>query len=328
MAVVARWFPDRKGLAVGLTIEGFGLSPLITAPIANALIEDMGVRSTLRVLAVVFGVMSVAIASTLRLPPTAWIPRSAGSAKATQVPPGPRIGAIENRTALRQLLRSRSFYGLWMGYGLAACVGLSAIGISGPVGEEIIQMSPGVAARSVHHLWHRGDELAAEGQWPSVESLLGVGLNRAVGGGDGHTGQHEAGRDLVFIEKGLILLIDAAADQLAGAGRTGPSSAGHRKIDILIGRSIKDRLVVGARDGAVQALVGIDEGDLVLGHGNGVQSPARDRGAPACSVGFSLAKSPFGVIAPAGGAARLPNPPKWGFRQWMGPSECPDYFAR
>jgi|688.fasta_scaffold191315_2 hypothetical protein len=36
-----------------------------------------------------------------------------------------------------------------MGYGLAACVGLSAIGISGPVGEEIIQMSPGVAARSV-----------------------------------------------------------------------------------------------------------------------------------------------------------------------------------
>jgi OFA family oxalate/formate antiporter-like MFS transporter len=149
MAVVARWFPDRKGLAVGLTIVGFGLSPLITAPIANALIEDMGVRSKLRVLAVVFGVMIVAIASTLRLPPAAWIPRSAGSAKATQVPPGPRTDAIENRTALRQLLRSRSFYGLWIGYGLAACVGLSAIGISGPVGEEIIQMSPGVAARSV-----------------------------------------------------------------------------------------------------------------------------------------------------------------------------------
>ncbi|MFM7392993.1 MAG: MFS transporter [Cyanobium sp.] len=101
------------------------------------------------VLAVVFGVVIVAIASTLRLPPAAWIPRSAGSAKATQVPPGPGADAIENPTALRQLLRSRSFYGLWMGYGLAACVGLSAIGISGPVGEEIIQMSPGVAARSV-----------------------------------------------------------------------------------------------------------------------------------------------------------------------------------
>jgi len=25
MAVVARWFPDKKGLAVGLTIIGFGL---------------------------------------------------------------------------------------------------------------------------------------------------------------------------------------------------------------------------------------------------------------------------------------------------------------
>lgn len=31
MAVVARWFPERKGLAVGLTIIGFGLSPLVTA---------------------------------------------------------------------------------------------------------------------------------------------------------------------------------------------------------------------------------------------------------------------------------------------------------
>lgn len=32
MVVSARWFPDKKGLAIGLTIIGFGLSPLITAP--------------------------------------------------------------------------------------------------------------------------------------------------------------------------------------------------------------------------------------------------------------------------------------------------------
>ncbi|MCS6815430.1 MAG: MFS transporter, partial [Cyanobacteria bacterium] len=47
--VVSRWFPDRKGLAVGLTIIGFGLSPLVTAPLANQLIVAYSVRPTLRI---------------------------------------------------------------------------------------------------------------------------------------------------------------------------------------------------------------------------------------------------------------------------------------
>ena len=53
-AVVAQWFPDKKGLAVGLTIVGFGLSPLITAPLANSLISLYSVRATLRILGIAF----------------------------------------------------------------------------------------------------------------------------------------------------------------------------------------------------------------------------------------------------------------------------------
>jgi MFS family permease len=39
IALSTRWFPDKKGLAVGLTIMGFGLSPFITAPLARMLLE-------------------------------------------------------------------------------------------------------------------------------------------------------------------------------------------------------------------------------------------------------------------------------------------------
>jgi MFS transporter, OFA family, oxalate/formate antiporter len=42
ISLAAKWFPDRKGLAVGLTVVGFGLSPLITAPLAKSLIESNG----------------------------------------------------------------------------------------------------------------------------------------------------------------------------------------------------------------------------------------------------------------------------------------------
>ena len=63
--VVSRWFPDRKGLAVGLTIIGFGLSPLITAPLANQLIGMVGVRPTLRLLGIAIMLIVATIASTM-----------------------------------------------------------------------------------------------------------------------------------------------------------------------------------------------------------------------------------------------------------------------
>jgi MFS transporter, OFA family, oxalate/formate antiporter len=139
MVVVSRWFPDKKGLAVGLTIIGFGLSPLITAPLANQLISVYTVRPTLRILGIAFTVIILAISLTMKLPPKGWHPRqnvvTSASILASSYP--------------NNLLKSRSFYGLWICYAIATLVGLSAIGISSAVGEEIININPTVAARSV-----------------------------------------------------------------------------------------------------------------------------------------------------------------------------------
>jgi MFS transporter, OFA family, oxalate/formate antiporter len=140
MAVVARWFPDQKGLAVGLTIIGFGLSPLITAPLVNHLIAAYTVRPTLRILGIAFVVIILAIATTLKLPPKDWSPKRLLATQSTTTP-APTYAA--------RLLKSRSFYGLWICYTIGALIGLSAIGISSPVGEEIINIDPGLAASSV-----------------------------------------------------------------------------------------------------------------------------------------------------------------------------------
>ncbi|MCT7988707.1 L-lactate MFS transporter [Laspinema olomoucense] len=139
MAVVARWFPDKKGLAVGLTIIGFGLSPLITAPLAKGLIDAYSVRETLRILGIAFTLIILAIATTLKMPPKDWQPAQPLSAASCAIPsayPG-------------NILKSRSFYGLWICYSIGTFVGLSAIGISSPVGEEMIKIDPALAASSV-----------------------------------------------------------------------------------------------------------------------------------------------------------------------------------
>ncbi|MCT7972549.1 L-lactate MFS transporter [Laspinema olomoucense] len=139
MAVVARWFPDKKGLAVGLTIIGFGLSPLITAPLAKGLIDAYSVRETLRILGIAFTLIILAIATTLKMPPKDWQPAQPLSAASCAVP----------SAYPRNLLKSRSFYGLWICYSIGTFVGLSAIGISSPVGEEMIKIDPALAASSV-----------------------------------------------------------------------------------------------------------------------------------------------------------------------------------
>ncbi len=145
MAVVARWFPDRKGLAVGSTIIGFGLSPLLTAPLANRLIEALGVRPTLLILGILFAAVILGIATQLRFPPPDWIPSPSFPRKSTDSPDHPLPAS---RRSL-PLLRNPSFYGLWICYAIGTLIGLSAIGISSPVGEELIGLDPASAANSV-----------------------------------------------------------------------------------------------------------------------------------------------------------------------------------
>jgi MFS family permease len=137
--VISRWFPDKKGLAVGLTIVGFGLSPLITAPLARHLIAAYSVRPTLRILGLAFTVIILVTALAMKLPPKGWHPWQNTAAS-------PSISA---QAYPRNLLKSRSFYGLWLCYAISTLVGLSAIGMSSPVGEEIIDINPTVAASSV-----------------------------------------------------------------------------------------------------------------------------------------------------------------------------------
>ncbi|MGP1386866.1 MAG: L-lactate MFS transporter [Thainema sp.] len=139
MVVVSRWFPDKKGLAVGLTIVGFGLSPFITAPLANYLISAYTVRPTLRILGIAFIAIILAIALLMKLPPLGWHPRQNIAASTVTSASG----------YPKSLFKSRSFYGLWICYAIGTLVGLSAIGMSSPVGEEIIDINPTLAASSV-----------------------------------------------------------------------------------------------------------------------------------------------------------------------------------
>ncbi len=131
VAVAARWFPDRRGLAVGLTVLGFGFSAFFTANIAGWLIGTYGVMNTFRIFGVAFVILIILLALPLKFPYAGWTPRG-------WIAPAPVAGqAVTCEFRRDQMLRSPSFIGLWLCYFIGCLAGLMAISIAKPVGTDI-----------------------------------------------------------------------------------------------------------------------------------------------------------------------------------------------
>ncbi|MDX2154104.1 MAG: OFA family MFS transporter [Bryobacteraceae bacterium] len=119
--VMAKWFPDKRGLAVGLAVGGYGAGSALFGPLAQLkLIPQYGLPATFQILGAVFFVMTVAGALLLRNPPpgyrpAGWTPGAKGGAATTvDYTPG-------------EMLRTRTFYLMWVAYALGCSAGLMVI---------------------------------------------------------------------------------------------------------------------------------------------------------------------------------------------------------
>ncbi|MEM2883794.1 MAG: OFA family MFS transporter [Nitrososphaerales archaeon] len=134
IAVSSRWIPERKGLATGITILGFGLSPLITAVTSAAMIQLYGVLQTFLYLGVIFAVILILLSLPLKFP-LAQTPSTttASAAKGIDIQP-------------RQMVKTRLFAGLWLSYVLGTTGGFIAISLAAKYGQEVLKLEPAIAA--------------------------------------------------------------------------------------------------------------------------------------------------------------------------------------
>jgi MFS family permease len=131
VAVSARWFPDRRGLAVGLTVLGFGFSALITANLAGYFIGAYGVMNTFRIFGIAMIILTILLAMPLKFPTAGWKP-------AGWTPPAPVAGQhVTCEFNRSQMLKTSSFYALWACYFIGCLAGLMAISIAKPVGTDV-----------------------------------------------------------------------------------------------------------------------------------------------------------------------------------------------
>src|SRR5271157_5439894 len=120
--VMAKWFPDKRGLAVGLAVAGYGGGSAIFGPLANLkLIPAYGVHTTFQILGVIFLVMTVFGAFLLKNPPAGYKPPGWTPA------PAAKSAATTYEFTPSEVLRTSAFYFMWVAYALGTLAGLMVI---------------------------------------------------------------------------------------------------------------------------------------------------------------------------------------------------------
>ncbi len=130
--VMAKWFPDHRGLAVGLAVAGYGGGSAIFGPLCSSLlIPSYGLAATFRILGGVFLVMTTVGALLLRNPPAGYRPEGW-----VPTPPTARVGATTHEFTPGEMLRTPTFPLMWVAYALGGSSGLMVISQLVPFAKE------------------------------------------------------------------------------------------------------------------------------------------------------------------------------------------------
>jgi len=143
VAVLVKWFPDRRGMITGIAVAGFGGGALVTAPAAAALIQSVGVLRTFAVLGIAYLVVVMGMGSFMQSPPPGWKP--AGWAPSAQQ----AAQRVERDYSFSAALKTWQWWALWLMLFLNASAGISLISQEAPMFGQIARVSAAAAAGMV-----------------------------------------------------------------------------------------------------------------------------------------------------------------------------------
>ncbi|THK34763.1 MFS transporter [Ensifer sp. MPMI2T] len=138
VSTLIKWFPDRRGMATGMAIMGFGGGAMIGAPLADMLMtyfkspDSVGVWQTFLVMAVIYFVFMMGGAFGYRIPPAGWRPDG------WTMPTAAKTTMITTRHVhLRDAHKTKQFWLIWAVLCLNVSAGIGVIGMASPMLQEI-----------------------------------------------------------------------------------------------------------------------------------------------------------------------------------------------
>ena len=146
VSTLVKWFPDKRGMATGLAIMGFGFASAIWGPTIKILIEKVGIASTFIILGAVYFVIMFLSALYLEKPEEGYLPKKfkkkleSGKKKLKE--------DLANLT-VNEAIKTPRFYGLWIMLFINVTCGIAIIGVASPLLQEVVGISALAAAAAV-----------------------------------------------------------------------------------------------------------------------------------------------------------------------------------
>lgn len=137
VSTLIKWFPDRRGMATGMAIMGFGGGAMIGSPLATKLMTyfatptSVGVWQTFVALAVIYAAFMLCGSLGYRVPPVGWKP-----AGWTPPPPKANVMIATRHVHLKNAHKTPQFWLLWIVLCMNVSAGIGIIGAAAPMLQE------------------------------------------------------------------------------------------------------------------------------------------------------------------------------------------------
>ncbi|MFG6467583.1 OFA family MFS transporter [Roseateles sp. BYS87W] len=139
VSTLIKWFPDKRGMATGMAIMGFGGGAMIGSPLAAELMKifatasDVGVTQTFVVMALVYFVFMLGGALGYRVPPTGWKPEG-------WTPPGAQASnamITQRHVHVKKVWGIPQFWLVWIVLCMNVSAGIGVLGMASPMLQEV-----------------------------------------------------------------------------------------------------------------------------------------------------------------------------------------------
>ena len=137
VSTLVKWFPDRRGLATGMAIMGFGFASMIFGPTMAKLFEAVGPANTFWILGAVYFCLIFGSALYIAPPPKGWMP---ANMKADSDKPAKPAKADLAQLNVPEALRTSRFYYLWLMLFINITCGIAVISVASPMAQEMVGM--------------------------------------------------------------------------------------------------------------------------------------------------------------------------------------------
>ncbi|MCD2138488.1 L-lactate MFS transporter [Salinicoccus halitifaciens] len=167
VSTLVKWFPDRRGMATGLAIMGFGFAAMIASPAMEFLMNAFSIPATFYILAVIYFIVMLAASLYLERPPEGYMPE--GMKNTDDSPKEVKQDYVQ--LTANEAIKTRRFYFLWLMLFINVTCGIAILAVASPMAQEITGISVAAAALivGIMGVFNGGGRLI----WASISDYIG-----------------------------------------------------------------------------------------------------------------------------------------------------------